>query len=304
MEIRPLTRADALEYPSLVALSCGVQSTECDDEGNLHSHTAAAIGDTSDRPRIESAIYDNRHNTIAISCRAHDGTLSVYNVHLDSGAREMKGRRTLTCKVLSLSMKAHGRKVRGELETMNGVKLRMTRLKHESAVEAAVNSWVHKLPNNPDFLTSEFPDVEPKLRRRLLGAQQKGYWSPDFKMRIIQNEICSTITGWLQERISVQDAINWKLLPDYPVVELAYSLFHKYDKEEKLTFQGLFLPHDDTAHKLNLQTAERVSRAMGETVTVEDLSQAVHSRSLPSIIIGGHTAYCLATATKTTKEVT
>ena len=303
MEIRSLTNADALWYPSVVAIACGVQFTECDEEGKIRHRYNSIAGSPNDRVKIESAIYDPRHNMINVSCRNDQGNVNVYGVHLEAGSKEMKGRRTLTCKVLSLAMKSQGRKLRGELETMNGHKLTMTRLKHERAVDIEVNCWIHKLALNGGFLTATFDNVEPKLRQKLLDAQKTSYWSADFKLRVMLNEISNAVTGWLQDRVSIKDAIAWGLIPDYPVVELPYSLFHKYDQEEKLEFQGLYIPHSETAHKMNLQTAARISRAMGEPVTVDDLSHAVHGVALPNIVIGGHSAYCLATATKTTKEV-
>lgn len=301
MEIKPLTKAEPLWYPSVVAVSCSIQSAASDDEGNLKQHYLTSVG-TQDALKIESAIYDERHNAIRVSCRDDSGSVSVYSVHLDAGAKEMKGRRTLTCKVLSLAVKKDRHKIRGELETTHGTRIPVARLKRENGVDMAVNTWIHSLPSSPELLTSSFDGVEPKLRERLIHSRDTSYWSAEFKHRVLLNEICGAITGWLQDRITIQQAIDWKLIPDYPVVELPYSLFHKYDTEEKLTFQGLYVPHSDTAHRLNMQTAARISRALGEPITVEELSQAAQHVALPYICIGSHVVYCLATATKTTKE--
>lgn len=302
MEIRSLRHDDVLWYPSIVAVEASFVFSNCDENGVLKKRTSSSAGPASAKLHVESAVYEPKHNALMVSCRDESGSLLTYRMRLDAGSQEMKEHRTLTCKVTALPYKANGRKQRGHLETMNGVKLHMTRLKQESIISDKVAASVREALAN-GLPTNDFSAVAQPWQTKLLENEKVSYWEDSFKKRIMAHTVSEALTGWLDARISISQALEWHLLEDYPVVTLPYSLFHKYDKAEKLEFQGLFMPLCPDANRMNLQTANRISRAIGETVTPEDITHEIAGKSLPFVNIGNKQVFCLATATQTTKEV-
>jgi len=303
VEIKPLKQEDVLWYPSVVAVEASFVYSNCDENGVLKKRTSTSAGSASAKLHVESAVYDPKHNALMVSCRDESGSLLAYKMRLEAGSQETKEWRTLTCKVTALPYKANGRKQRGHLETMNGVKLHMTRLKQESIIASKAAASIREALEN-GLPTDDFSAVAQPWRDKLIDAGKISYWEEAFRKRIMAHIVAEALTGWLDDRISISQALDWHLLEDYPVVTLPYSLFHKYDKAEKLEFQGLFMPLCPDANRMNLQTANRISRAIGETVTPEDITHAVAGKALPFVHIGNRQAFCLATATQTTKEVT
>lgn len=151
--------------------------------------------------------------------------------------------------------------------------------------------------------------AEDQKYRRALDFEkiQSNTWNSDRVKRSIASDrllgLMLTPTP-ASDRLSLEKAVKLGLLPDYPEMDVPYSMCHCFDTSVHLKFMGLLQQGGAPNNTLNVRTANRISIELGEPVSHTELLSQLQSMSAPCLgFRPGGRIYCLAVVQKKVKEV-
>jgi hypothetical protein len=106
-----------------------------------------------------------------------------------------------------------------------------------------------------------------------------------------------------KSRLTMKAAVESGLMPDYPIVEAPYRMFHMYDTAVGLKIIGVIQEGGASNRTRNVQTLTRLAMETGEELSIEDMLKILHVYHAPYLRIEPEIkVYVLGVVHKVTKE--
>jgi hypothetical protein len=224
-----------------------------------------------------------------------------FRLKVNVGFPEFKGKKMLHVKVIDTPHMVGKKHYYLTLQLDNGTTRAIRNAKKQSAVFNCLEVWLREhLPPPDSWDISKLPNQD--VQQYLDPSDMSQYYDADFKRRIIASRICfSLFESMSKAKLTLPALMEAGLLTEYPQIDVPYKVLKRYDTKIQYQFVGLAQKGGNGGHTMNLQTAQRISRLLGESVSVEDMLSQLDN--LASVSLGPMRLWVLGIANKITKRL-
>lgn len=301
MEIKQLTRLGFTEFPQIFAIPGTLITDMTLDNGEVRQHAIQEI-DLATDATIQGAIYSPQQNRCTVKVTSRDGALvQDFRIKFDAGYTEFKGQKLLHVTVVDTQRTFNRKQHYLTLELSNGKRRTLRRPRQNTVISARVEDW---LPDNLAPVESWKPDslTDKGLHLYFSAAYFPEHYDDEFRRKLIAARICFVLFhGDSKYKTSLDELIAAGYLTGYPQIDIPAKVLRQYDSKINYTFMGLMQKGGQGGHTMNLQTANRIARMSGESVSVEDMLSQLDT--MTSVRLGPMRVWALGIATKTIKEL-
>lgn len=294
-------------FPALVSVHGELLDERPKCKGG-HSLESGVCSELPADARIIADVFDPRRNKLLLTVLTNEGAVKrTFRARLNVDKRLMEGSKTFMVKVLRIPP-ATARYAKGILQDMQGKEYKFPRNKFTQEMQRTIADWVYKY-----YQDLKWPLAHINWSKVPKGVQndmnfeelQKCSWLPDgVKVARASGKVVYQLLHAPGHQLELSEAVESGLIPEYPVVNISGRVLHKWNTLVKVQYMGVIQEGGASNYTKNTQTANRISAALGETVTPEQLHQLRFTHSLNSIYLGNGIHCCpFAVVTKVTKEV-
>lgn len=254
--------------------------------------------------RVISDRYDVTRNKLMLTVLTNGGAVQrVFRARLSLDKRIAAGIKLFRVKVLRIPPPMeHGGK--GIFQDMQGKEYKFPRRKLHPRIQEKLSDWINEVYRNG------IPNVDwtkvPKGVKDALNFDelQKCTWTTQYVRDCrAAGRVAYQLLHAPSNPLEMSVAVESGLLPYYPVIDIPGKVLHKWNTFEKIQYMGVIQEGGASNYTKNIQTANRISAAIGEPVTPEQLLKLKFTHVLNSIYLGnGISCYPFAVITKITKE--
>jgi len=291
-------------YPAIVALPATfVQTFMADGGRHLTSIGSASAGKDA---RVISDVYTPALNRLNLTVQSQGGSIEqTFRARLNVGRREAKNHRTLRVKLIE-APHMEGRKERsGIVLDASGARHRLRMRKFNRNLQEQFRQQIIKIyetagiPQNVDWKLAGGKRIKDALE---FDKIVKYTWCDgDYRNTVAATRLVFQLCNDARHTLTLKQAVDSHLLPDYPELEVPYNVFHKFDTSVKLTFVGIIQKGGASNYTKNMQTANKLSRIIGETVKADELLARLAALDAPYLIVQPDMEiFCVAVVNKAT----
>ena len=302
MEIKQLTTTPFTEYPTVFQIPLSLRVRTKSNDGASHDRTVKCVHLGKDA-FIQSAVYSKERNRCEVRVVSANGALTQsFQLKFDSGYEAFKGLKTLHVTLIDAPKKSHGRVRPAKLKTADGKVHYVSKDSTLGRLRELFSKWVS---DNVDLTTAS--EVVNKIKDQNVRCYLDVWYDvglaycPRHMLMPFLAKRVSFVLFTEKKPITLQELCDIGLLPGLPELDVPARVLRKYDTKVEYRFVGLVQEGGKPNHTMNLQTAKRVSRFTGESVSEQELLRHLRN-NIPSFRLGPLRIWAIGTATKTTKE--
>lgn len=297
------------QYPALVAVPASFVQTILTDDATSRRLQSVQSVVASEDARVISDVYTPGRNRLNLVVQSHGGALlQTFRAKLCIGRKEAKNHRTLQVKLLE-APHMEGRKERsGWVIDSVGRRHKLRLRKFNKDLNEQFRHYIETTYRHTGIPTDIKWDIAggTSIKQSLNFAEINKYTWCDkaYKVGLASARLAYELCSNPRHKLTLKQAVEGGLLPDYPVLEVPYSVFHKYDTAVKFDFLGTIQVGGASNYTKNTQTANRVSMMLGEPITPDQLVEQLQAvNALALSIKPGIRVYCIGVVHKVTREV-
>lgn len=295
------------DFPALVSVHGELLYERPKSQGG-HSLESCGCPELPADARIIADVFEPGRNKLLLTVLTNEGAVKrTFRARLDVDKPLMMGLKTFQVKVMRIPPAA-ARGGKGILQDMQGKDYKFPRNKFTQEMQRTIADWIYNYYQDLKWPLQniDWSKVPKGVQNNMdFEELQKCSWIPDdVKVARAAGKVVYQLIHAPGHYLELHDAVASGLIPDYPVVNISGRVLHKWNTLVKVQYMGVIQEGGASNYTKNTQTANRISAALGETVTPEQLQQLGFTHSLNSIYLGKGIHCCpFAVVTKVTKEV-
>lgn len=301
MQIKQLTNQPFRDYPTVFVtpISLFVQTDNC-------GHTRHVERTLLDKDAvIQSAVYDSKRNLCQIRVLSKGGALvQSFDLKFDAGYEAFRGLKTLHVTLEDTPHQVHGRWRPAKLRTADGRIHYVHKPRTVTALNHKLTEWLlRELRTKDECHPDKISNKDAREYLDVWNDKQLSYFPEHMRRGTLARRIAFELFGSSRQKTNLHELVEAGFIPCLPQLEVSAKVLRRYGTKIEYQFVGLVQKGGKPNHTMNMQTARRVSRFTGESVSEEDLLSRLTGH-FPYLDLGPLKVWAVGTATKVTKERT